>query len=523
MGLLADIGRMLAARRTNPNPEFSSERVIWLPRADLGGLRMTPDDALRLSAVWACTTVVAKSLASSDWDVFLQRPNGDREMRRMLSAWSLLNIRPNPESTAFSFKEAMYIQALVWGNFYAEIEFDRVRRPIALWPLAPERCTLEREPDNNLVLVVRNRGGGEAVLDYDDVFHLHGPGVDGISGFDVVTTAARSLAHSAAAERFGQSFYHNNTQLGGLLSTEQKLGPEGRQELSDEIKEGRQGSDNAFGMLILDSGFEFKEFGVQPDKAQFIETRYLLIEEVCRWFGVPPHKVAHLLRATFSNIEQQGIEFVRDALTPWAERAAQEADWKLLRPWNSVRSRIDIDWLAEGDAKTKAETDSIYVQNGIKTRNEVRAQRGLNGAGADADKFTVQVNLTTLEKIGSESLPFEEQTPEFAVLRLAMQRAMRRRLRVAEQVAEQAEDSVAYERLLSADLPEHARYVGSQIAEALRSLNTKIDEDAFKAVMERRIREEVDMLVTSFGEQAAFDADSRAVELARELEELIER
>jgi hypothetical protein len=120
---------------------------------------------------------------------------------------------------------------------------------------------------------------------------------------------------------------------------------------------------------------------------------------------VPPHKVAHLLRATFSNIEQQGLEFVRDALTPWAERLRQEADRKL-RPVNKrlMHTRLDLEWLAEGDSKTKAEADSLLVNSGIMNRNEVRRRRGLNTI-PDGDKHTVQLAMTTLDKIGEEPDP----------------------------------------------------------------------------------------------------------------------
>jgi HK97 family phage portal protein len=523
MPLWERVRALFAARRTAPDRERSAERTIWLPRADLGGIRMTPDEALRLSAVWACVTTIAKALASCDWDVFSERANGDRESRRNLSAYTLLNTRPNPDSTAFAFKEAMYIQASVWSNFYAEIEFTRGGTPIALWPLAPERCRLEYDAGAPVV-VVNNGLSGETVLAYDHVFHIHGPGIDAISGFDVVTLAARSLAHAAAAERFGQSFYHNNAQFGGLLAFDGKLSDEAREATRKAVNERHKGSANAFGLLVMDNAPKYEAFGVEPEKAQFIETRHLLIEEVCRWFGVPPHKVAHLLRSTFSNIEHQSIEFVRDALTPWAERARQEADWKLLRPWPGIRTRINLEWLAEGDAKSKAETDSILVQNGIESRNEVRRKRGLNGLGPAGDKLTVQVNMTTLEKIGAD-MPVPDnlqQAAALALFRMAMLRASRRRARVAEQAREAAGDSQAFAAALAADAAEHARYVGHLVGDAVKLLRRPFDTAAAQAVLARRLDEESALYAAAFGNAGpAFDQTVRAETIAAELAALI--
>lgn len=875
MGWLSTLRRDVQARETKPEPYLSRDRIIWMPSKDTGGIWMNADEALRLSVVWACVTVNSKSLASCAWDVFLELENGDRLPRSRLATYALLNVRPNPEMTAFAFREAMYIQAMIEGDFFAEIEVDRGGRPVALWPLAYDRCTLERDASEALVLVVRNRQGGEVELPYDRVFHLHGPGIDGLTGYNVVSMAARSLAHAAAAERFGASFYHNGTQFGGLLSFANNLGPEIRKETAAAIKEGKQGAKNAWDLLVLDNGAKYEPFGVEPEKAQFIEccvagtlltmadgtrravenirpgdevvgwddgpciarikavgppppkplvrvrtsrgrtltatadhpmlakramrtrggcadvsapewiplgdievgnhlriglgmpedsrwskivdfetarllgaltgdgyvragacsfttsdeavaesvsvaleplgahlapakserpydrriavggrsngptgskfrrlindagmvgrkahekrvpdivmssgpdawrgfmsgyldtdgcvsgpraqqpvvywssvsrglledcqhllamlgvqsaiydgqparpvticgrestarenwqlyvtgrsqlkklseileprhrerrarlavfadfsesryrpenweydrvieieaigvgetigievdrvhthitngivthnTRHLLIEETCRWFGTPPHKVAHLLRATFSNIEHQSIEFVRDALTPWAERARQEADWKLLRPWPGIRTRIDLEWLQEGDAKTKAEVDSIEVQNGLVSRNEARRRRGRNSIGPDGEKLTVQVSMTTLEKIGQDAMPPD---PAVALFALACTKGMKRRARIARDIAERTEDAAALVEALEGDQAEHVRYVCHLVKEAMATLDAEADSEALGQALQACVQDEISMLAAAF---EAGDLDS---------------
>jgi HK97 family phage portal protein len=480
---------------------------------------MTPDEALRLSAVWACVTVTAKALASCNWDVFLQRPNGDREPRRAVAAYDLLNNRPNPECTAFGYREAMYIQAMTWGDHFSEIETDKGGRPVALWPLQPERCTVERDDDKRLVVVVRNGQVGEVVLPYDDVFHVHGPGVDGLTGYNVVTLAARGLAHAAAAEIFGQSFYHNNMQLGGLISFANNLSEDARKATVEAIEKGRKGAKNAWSLLALDGGAKFQPFGTEPDKAQFVETRHLLIEEVCRWFGVPPHKIAHLLRSTFSNIEHQSIEFVRDALVPWAERSRQEADYKLLRPWPGIRTRIDLEWLQEGDAKSKAEVDSIEVQNGLVTRNEARRRRGRNNIGPDGDKLTLQVNMTTLDKVGMED-PAQAEEPVEAMMRLAVHKALERRSRVASELAPTADSEETFRAALVSDQSEHVRYLAHRIKECLRIFDVDTDQTQLRECMAEMVEADIEMLCAAYRERDLTlwcDIDERSREIAQRM------
>lgn len=529
----------MAKRRTSLPIDTSRERIYHFgPR--MGGIYMTHEEAVRLSAVWACISVISKGLASCRWDVFIERPNGDREMRREMMAYRILNRRPNSEMTPFAFREAAAIQALVWGNFIAEIERDMAGNPVALWPIAPERWRFERNRETgDLEVVISNRDMTDARLAYTDVYHVHGPGMDGIAGFDTVAVAARSLGHAAAAQRFGSAYYNNGTQMGGVLTSEQNLGQEAIDQLSAAIKERHQGPDNAFDFLVLGGGLEYKQLAPNPNQGQFIQTQQHLIEEVCRWFGVPPHKIQHLLRMTFNNIEHQGLEFVRDALIPWAERFAQEADWKLLPDWRGIKSRIDTDWLAEGDAKSKADTDSILVQNGLMSRNEARKRRGLNTLGPEGDKITAQMNLTTLEKIGEdkpdpepepepEQAPQEEEaSPAEQALVAAFEPMLNEGLCHLEDVAAGIDPNATteeFESEIRAALPEYAQALGTWVGRAFGTVTAAGFElphlDRAKDFLETALEEDVGLLVQAFegGQMDAWcDIPTRARDLAEQL------
>jgi HK97 family phage portal protein len=400
----------LNIRFTVPDRRPGETRFVFLPQ-QIAGVRVTEQTAIQISTVFACLSVISKSLASSTWEVFEEATDGSREMKPSSNLYRLLNVDPNPEITAFSFREALLFCAGLWGNGYAEIERDVMGRAVALWPLHPERVDPERDDDGRLVYKVWNQSGPATILPARDVYHLHGPGIDGLTGYRLARLAERAFGHSIAAETFGAAFYGNGAQMGSVLESDQNLTPLQIDDLSKRLDEQHKGPTRSHRPLLLGGGLKWKQQAVEPEKAQFIETRHLTVEEICRYFGVPPHKIAHLLRATNNNIEHQGIEFVRDGLTPWAERQRQEAE-KKLRPANrrGLRTRIALEWLAEGDAKAKAVADSTLVNAGIMSRNEVRKRRGLKTV-PDGDKLTVQMNMTTLEKVGEEPPELEPDPP----------------------------------------------------------------------------------------------------------------
>lgn len=387
------------ARQTVAEPTPGQTQFIIMPR-QTGGVRVTQEVALQISAVWACVSVISKDIASSTWQVFREMPNGDREIRRNSRLFRLLNAAPNPEMTAFEFRESILISALLWGNGYAEIERDGAGRATALWPLHPERVSLERDTAGKLIYRVWNPVSSEVFLPARDVFHIHGPGVEGLVGFDVTRLAATLFGHTLAANTFGTAFYANGAHAGQVLETDAKLNVEQMKELRENVLESLRGGEKQLGLFIATHGAKLKNQSIEPDKAQFIQTLQHLTEEIARWFDVPPHKIGHLLRSTFNNIESQGIDYV-NKITPWAERLRQEAEKKLVVARDIV-TRIELDWLAEGNAKDKADADAVLVSNAIQSRNEVRRRRGLNSMGPDGDKFTAQLNMTTLEKIGED-------------------------------------------------------------------------------------------------------------------------
>lgn len=391
--------------RAATSPENPQNREIPWFAGRFAGIVVTPEVALQVATVWACIEIIAKSVASQRWKIYESLPKGDHEELYDDQVGYLLNCRPNPEMTAVSMREAMLMAAIAFGNGYAEIEWDRSNRPYAIWPLAPNRGDLVRT-NGRLQLRVQNFEMPPTYLEYEDVLHIKGMGITGLVGSNIISQAAHTIALSIAAERFAESYFGNNTQMGGVLSYPQKLDEEGFERLKGELKETHSGPNRSFRPLIADQGATWMQISADGEKSQMNQSRAAQVVEICRWFGVPPHKVAELSRSTNNNIEHQGLEFVRDALKPWAVRCEQEVDYKLLDTRGRPRySKIDLDPLSQGDAVSRKDYYVGMRNIGAFSVNDILRMENKNTIGAEGDIRTVNSASTRLEDVGKNIAP----------------------------------------------------------------------------------------------------------------------
>lgn len=401
----ASIKQFFAAAFRGEDPQ---RQVRWITPYAVSGVTLTADQSLSLATVWACIDIIAKNIASCKWNIYEPLPGTKR--RRLLDAdWKtwMLNTRPNDEMTAIGFREAMLFQAIPFGNAYAEIVRDAGGRVIQLWPLLSDRMAPRRNAKTwALEYHYTQTDGTLAVFKSRSIFHLRGPGMWGLMGDNVIARAAKTLGLAAAQERFSASFFGQGAQPIGTLEYPGKLDGPTHQRLKDDWADKYKGPENAHKPLILEAGMKFVPISTDPQKAQLTEGKQFSVEEICRWFGVPPHKVQHLLHATFSNIEHSSIEFVRDSLTPWARRFEQEADAKLFDQTRGPFkvTEIDLRPLLRGDALSRAQAQASWRQNGIMSANEIRRDEGLDDCGEDGDVLLVQANLTTVQKILNDEL-----------------------------------------------------------------------------------------------------------------------
>ncbi len=404
MDLRAFVRGLFAARRTRERRQPEDRSIPYNART-LAGVYVTPDRALQNATVWACVRYLSSTVAQLPWRVMRELPGGGAEVAPRHSVDSLLYWRTNPQLSPFQFKETMVAWALLHGNGYAEIVRDGALRATELWPMHPRRVEVRRDTatDEIFYRVDDEVGNGFIELDPMDVFHVRGFG-DGPVGLSIIEYAAQSIGWAQAAELFGASFFGNGLNMGGFVEGAGGLTPEGKQRLRAELDALYKGPRNAHKWAILDANMKASRMTAAPDEAQMVETMQFQVETICRWFGVPPHKVMHLLRSTFNNIEHQAIEVVVDAVTPWVDRLEEEANYKLFGTRNRVGyyTNIDMRGLLRGDNRSRAEYYKMMREIGAYSVNDILILEGDNPIGKDGDKRTMQQGYTTLEKIGED-------------------------------------------------------------------------------------------------------------------------
>ncbi len=385
--------RRLFARSTKAEQPVGS-RIVHTGRT-AAGVYVDADTALRNATVWACVQFLTRSVAQLPWRVMKEVAEGGEVQGRHPVDW-LLHKRPCPDFGSFSWRQAMLGQALLRGNAYAEIERDNRGLAYALWPIHPDRVAVRRSETGKLEYHVWGKAG-TVVLPAADMFHVRGFG-DGAVGYNVVEYAAQSIGWAQATELFGATFFGEGMNPSGLVKLKEALSPEAMEYLKDDLAKlysGPRGKRTA----ILDAGMDFEKVTNTPEDGQFIETRQHQVEEICRWFGVPPHKVMHLLRATFSNIEHQSIEVVVDSVTPWVRIFEEEADYKLFGAANrqGFYTKMNLRALMRGDNASRAQFYKAMFEVGALSTNDILSLEDLPGIGPNGDQRFRSQNLAPLD------------------------------------------------------------------------------------------------------------------------------
>lgn len=368
----------------------------------MAGVNVTPDTAITVAAVWACLRYLSQTVAVLPWHVMRDGGLGAEIQSRHPVDW-LLYKRPNAEWSSFQFRETLTHWALRYGNGYAEIERDHGGRPFALWPIHPERVDVCRDPETGVLFYEVSNGVGEkSEIAAADMFHVRGFG-EGPVGINVITYAAQSIGWARAAQLFGATFFGNGAHVSTVIINKSPIGEAGLKLQKEEFAQTHKGIRHAHKTYHLGGDGDIKRLGLNAEETQLIEVHQFLVEEICRWFGVPPHKVMHLLRATFSNIEHQAIEVVVDSVSPWVKRFEDEADAKMFgQNRTSLYTKMNMRALMRGDNAARANFYKEMVALGAYSPNRVLELEDENTLGPDGDIHVMQSQWTTLDKIGQE-------------------------------------------------------------------------------------------------------------------------
>ena len=341
------------------------------------GKSVSVETAMQVSAVYACVRVIAETVASLPVNVFEMTDKGSHKALEH-PYYRLIHDEPNSEMTSFVWRETMLTHLLLWGNSYTQIIRNGRGVVIGLYPLLPDRMEVDRDPHGKLTYTYTNTEGQMAVLKPENVLHIPGLGFDGIIGYSPIAVERNAVGLSIAAEEYGSKFFSNGARPSGLL-----IHPNTVKE-PDKLRQAWYGafggSVNSNKVAVLEENMKFEPLSMPNNEAQFLETRKFQIEEICRIYRVPPHLIADLEHATFSNIEHQNISFAVHTIRPWLVRIEQAMNRTLFSEQEKGRFfvQFNIDGLMRGDYASRMQGYATARQNGWMSANDIRELENLN-------------------------------------------------------------------------------------------------------------------------------------------------
>ncbi|WP_020475250.1 phage portal protein [Zavarzinella formosa] len=407
-----------------------------------GKVVVTEQTALTLSAVWAAVRVISGSIGVLPLHVFMKGQGGAKSDADERTPGVNLAMNPNSEMSAITFWETIIASALTNGNGYAEIERNGAGDPIALWPIPPTRIRPKRDANGVMMFEALDETGQRVPMPAEDVFFLPGLGFDGLLGYSPVKMAARSLGMAATAEQAGSNFFADGMRPGGILEFPGSLQDWQKFNAKQTTKEEHGGVKNFGKRMVLYGGMKYVPLSISPDDAQFLETRAFQVVEIARWFNVPPHMLRDLSRATFSNIESQGIDFVTHTLLYWLTKITQEFDRKVLAGRPGMFSEHCTEALLKGDTIARYTAYGMGRQWGFLSVNDIRRKENESPI-PNGDQYLVPVNMmpagdTPPKPTAPPTLPKQgNQSAEVDPLVVAINRAVS--LEICELTANAAE------------------------------------------------------------------------------------
>ena len=342
--------------------------------------------AMQTTAVYACVRILAEAVASLPLHVYEYQDDGGKKLVHDHPLYYLLHDEPNPEMTSFVFRETLMSHLLIWGNAYAQIIRDGAGRVLGLYPLLPDKMEVQRDDKGNIYYVYSRNSDenpmfqeyGNIKLKSEDVLHIPGLGFDGLIGYSPIAMAKNAVGMTLACEEYGASFFANGANPGGVLEHPGVLKDPSK--VRESWNSVYRGVNNAHKIAVLEEGMKYQQIGIPPEEAQFLETRKFQINEIARLYRIPPHMVGDLDKSSFSNIEQQSLEFVKYTLDPWVIRWEQSLQRSLLLPGEKGKYfiKLNVDGLLRGDYQSRMNGYAVGRQNGWFSANDIREMENMN-------------------------------------------------------------------------------------------------------------------------------------------------
>ncbi len=381
--------------------------------------------AMQVAAVYACVRVLAEAVAQLPLHLYRYTGEGSKEKAADHPLYFLLHDEPNPEMSSFVFRETLMTHILLWGNAYAQIIRNGKGEVVALYPLMPNRMRVDRDEHGRLYYEYTLSDDDapqikKTILKPSEVLHIPGLGYDGLVGYSPIAVAKNAVGLTIATEEYGAKLFANGATPGGILEYP------GTVKDPDKVREawnkGFGGSGNSNKVAVLEEGMKYTPISINPDEAQFLDTRKFQIDEIARIFRVPPHLIGDLEHSTFSNIEQQSLEFVTYSLQPWLVRWEQSIHRVLLNE-NERRDyfvKFNVDGLLRGDYQSRMNGYATARQNGWMSANDIRELENLDRIPEKdgGDLYLINGNMTKLADAGIFAADAGKENSDEEVLEL---------------------------------------------------------------------------------------------------------
>ena len=402
--------RNIFKSRDKPRNSTPGQSFVFRYGGSTAGKNVSETSAMQMTAVYACVRILSEAVAGLPLHLYRYGEKGTKEKAVDHPLYHILHDEPNPEMTSFIFRETLMTHLLLWGNAYAQIIRNGKGEILALYPLMPNRMKVDRDRSGEIVYEytsssddARTSSGSVVLLKAKDVLHIPGLGFDGLVGYSPIAMARNAIGLAMATEEYGAKFFANGATPGGVLEHPGVLKDPAR--VRESWNSVYQGSGNSHRIAVLEEGMKYTPIGIAPNEAQFLETRKFQINEIARIFRVPPHMVGDLEKSSFSNIEQQSLEFVKYTLDPWVVRWEQSIQRSLLTKAEkeTMFVKFNVDGLLRGDYASRMNGYAVGIQNGFMSPNDVRELENMDRIPEElgGDRYLCNGNMTPLESAGN--------------------------------------------------------------------------------------------------------------------------
>lgn len=406
MGIFSGLFRS----RDKPENRTAGSSYAFYMGGSSSGKAVTERSAMQMTAVYSCVRILAEAIAGLPLHLYRYTESGGKEKAIEHPLYLLLHDEPNPEMSSFVFRETLMTHLLLWGNAYAQIIRNGKGEVVALYPLMPNKMSVNRDEKGQLYYSYTRTEdeaptmkGNTVILHPEDVLHVPGLGFDGLVGYSPIAMAKNAIGLAIATEEYGAKWFANGAAPSGVLEHP------GTIKDPSKVREAWQsqfgGSSNSGKIAVLEEGMKYTPITIAPEQAQFLETRKFQINEIARIFRVPPHMVGDLEKSSFSNIEQQSLEFVKYTLDPWVVRWEQSIMRRLLSPEEkrTYYVKFNLDGLLRGDYQSRMNGYAIGRQNGWMSANDIRELENLDRIPAEegGDLYLINGNMLPLKDAGA--------------------------------------------------------------------------------------------------------------------------